>query len=121
MSDNDADKPMLTRKPLGLKRTVEAGQVQQQFSHGRKNTVVVEVKRRRILGKPGEEAVAEAPAPVVEAPPPKPVAQPKPARPRKASRAAEVAPAKTKRRRAPSIAGCRCIGGAACPRICWLG
>ncbi len=89
MSDNDADKPMLTRKPLGLKRTVEAGQVQQQFSHGRKNTVVVEVKRRRILGEPGEEAVAEAPAPVVEAPPPKPVAQPKPARPAAAAETAQ--------------------------------
>ena len=43
MSD-EQDKPTLTRKPLGLKRTVEAGQVQQQFSHGRRNTVVVEVK-----------------------------------------------------------------------------
>ena len=89
MSDNDADKPTLTRKPLGLKRTVEAGQVQQQFSHGRKNTVVVEVKRRRILGKPGEEVVAEAPAPVVAAPPPKPVAPPKPARPAAAAETAQ--------------------------------
>ncbi|MCC7394897.1 MAG: translation initiation factor IF-2 [Sphingomonadaceae bacterium] len=90
MSDNDADKPTLTRKPLGLKRTVEAGQVQQQFSHGRKNTVVVEVKRRRILGKPGEEAVTEAPAPVVEAaPPPKPVAPPKPTRPAVAAETAQ--------------------------------
>ena len=52
MSD-EQDKPTLTRKPLGLKRTVEAGQVQQQFSHGRRNTVVVEVKRRRVLGRPG--------------------------------------------------------------------
>ena len=51
MSD-EQDKPTLTRKPLGLKRTVEAGQVQQQFSHGRRNTVVVEVKRRRVLGRP---------------------------------------------------------------------
>ncbi len=55
MSD-EQDKPTLTRKPLGLKRTVEAGQVQQQFSHGRRNTVVVEVKRRRVLGRPGEAA-----------------------------------------------------------------
>ena len=61
MSD-EQDKPTLTRKPLGLKRTVEAGQVQQQFSHGRRNTVVVEVKRRRVLGRPGEAA----PEPVVE-------------------------------------------------------
>ena len=42
------------RAPLGIKRTVETGQVKQSFSHGRSNTVVVEVKRRRILGKPGE-------------------------------------------------------------------
>lgn len=54
MSDSKEDKPVLGRKPLGIKRTVESGQVQQQFSHGRKNTVVVEVKRRRVLGKPGE-------------------------------------------------------------------
>ncbi|WP_022681218.1 translation initiation factor IF-2 [Sphingobium bisphenolivorans] len=63
MSDSKEDKPVLGRKPLGIKRTVESGQVQQQFSHGRKNTVVVEVKRRRILGKPGEAGAA---APAVE-------------------------------------------------------
>ncbi len=79
MSD-EQDKPTLTRKPLGLKRTVEAGQVQQQFSHGRRNTVVVEVKRRRVLGRPGEavpapeaEEVKAAPAP---APAPAPAAKP---------------------------------------------
>lgn len=60
MSDSKEDKPVLGRKPLGIKRTVESGQVQQQFSHGRKNTVVVEVKRRRVLGKPGEAAPAAA-------------------------------------------------------------
>ena len=59
MSD-EQDKPTLSRKPLGLKRTVEAGQVQQQFSHGRRNTVVVEVKRRRVLGRPGEAAPEHA-------------------------------------------------------------
>jgi translation initiation factor IF-2 len=85
MSD-EQDKPTLTRKPLGLKRTVEAGQVQQQFSHGRRNTVVVEVKRRRVLGRPGEAAPAPeveeakvapapaAPAPAPAAPAPKPAA-----------------------------------------------
>jgi translation initiation factor IF-2 len=72
---SDTDKPTLTRKPLGLKTTVEAGQVQQQFSHGRKNTVVVEVKRRRILGKPGEVEAAPDPAPT-PAPAPAPVAAP---------------------------------------------
>ncbi|WP_106640838.1 translation initiation factor IF-2 [Allosphingosinicella vermicomposti] len=85
MSDTN-DKPKLgTRAPLGLKRTVETGQVKQSFSHGRSNTVVVEVKKRRILGKPGE---AEAPkieeaapeTPVAKAPPPPPPA-PKPSRP----------------------------------------
>jgi translation initiation factor IF-2 len=70
MSDSKEDKPVLGRKPLGIKRTVESGQVQQQFSHGRKNTVVVEVKRRRILGKPGEGG---APAPQAD---PVPAAEP---------------------------------------------
>ncbi|MGE4409341.1 MAG: translation initiation factor IF-2 [Sphingobium sp.] len=65
MSDSKEDKPVLGRKPLGIKRTVESGQVQQSFSHGRKNTVVVEVKRRRIIGKPGE---GPAPTPPVEEP-----------------------------------------------------
>ena len=61
---SETEKPKLgMRAPLGIKRTVETGQVKQSFSHGRQNTVVVEVKRRRILGKPGE---AEA-APVIEA------------------------------------------------------
>ncbi|MBJ7442361.1 MAG: translation initiation factor IF-2 [Sphingopyxis sp.] len=88
MSD-EQDKPTLTRKPLGLKRTVEAGQVQQQFSHGRRNTVVVEVKRRRVLGRPGDPA----PEPVVEevapAPAPAPVAAPAPAPKPAAPRASE--------------------------------
>ena len=53
MSD-ETDKP--ARKPLGLKRSIDAGEVKQTFSHGRTNKVVVEVKRRRILGKPGDAA-----------------------------------------------------------------
>jgi len=79
---DQSDKPKLgTRPPLGLKRTVETGKVKQSFSHGRSNTVVVEVKKRRILGKPGEapaapepkvEAAAPAPAPKPAAPAPKP-------------------------------------------------
>ncbi|HET9427495.1 MAG TPA: translation initiation factor IF-2 [Allosphingosinicella sp.] len=64
-----SDKPKLgTRAPLGLKRTVETGKVKQSFSHGRSNTVVVEVKKRRILGRPGE----------VEAPKPEPTPEPTP-------------------------------------------
>jgi translation initiation factor IF-2 len=71
---SETEKPKLgMRAPLGLKRTVETGQVKQSFSHGRSNTVVVEVKRRRILGKPGE-----AEAQVIETPAPAPVAAPPP-------------------------------------------
>jgi translation initiation factor IF-2 len=73
---SDTEKPKLgMRAPLGIKRTVETGQVKQSFSHGRQNTVVVEVKRRRILGKPGETETVQTPAapePVVAAPPPPP-------------------------------------------------
>src|SRR3989337_727325 len=83
------DKPKLgTRAPLGLKRTVETGKVKQSFSHGRSNTVVVEVKKRRILGKPGEAPPAEAPKPEPAAAAPKPAAPaPRPAAPAPARRA----------------------------------
>jgi translation initiation factor IF-2 len=85
------DKPKLgARAPLGLKRTVETGKVKQSFSHGRSNTVVVEVKKRRILGPgpggaPAEAAPAPPPAPEAPQPAP-PVArapepQPRPAAP----------------------------------------
>ena len=88
MSETD-NKPTLGRKPLGLKRSVEAGEVKQTFSHGRTNKVVVEVKRRKLIGKPGEagaetrapEPVAAAPEPVAApAPAPRPVAPPPPVR-----------------------------------------
>src|SRR6478672_5509330 len=70
---DQTEKPKLgTRPPLGLKRTVETGKVKQSFSHGRSNTVVVEVKKRRILGRPGEAPPAETPAPEAEAPAPAP-------------------------------------------------
>jgi translation initiation factor IF-2 len=78
---SDTEKPKLgMRAPLGIKRTVETGQVKQSFSHGRQNTVVVEVKKRRILGPQGAAAPA-AVEPVVEVaappPPPPPPAPPK--------------------------------------------
>jgi translation initiation factor IF-2 len=79
MADQTTEKPKLgTRPPLGLKRTVETGKVKQSFSHGRSNTVVVEVKKRRILGRPGEAPPIETPKPAAEAPKPAPAA-PKPA------------------------------------------
>ncbi|MEZ5736529.1 MAG: translation initiation factor IF-2 [Novosphingobium sp.] len=77
MSETE-DKPTRSRKPLGLKRSVEAGEVKQTFSHGRTNKVVVEVKRRKIL-KPGAAAPAEAAPPP---PAPKPAAAPKKAKPK---------------------------------------
>jgi translation initiation factor IF-2 len=81
MSDIDnKEKPKLgARAPLGLKRTVETGKVKQSFSHGRSNTVVVEVKRRRILGRPGEVEATPTPEPEVAKVPEAPVAAPKPA------------------------------------------
>ncbi|WP_241231318.1 translation initiation factor IF-2 associated domain-containing protein, partial [Sphingomonas koreensis] len=77
MSDTENDKPKLgMRQPLGLKRTVETGKVKQSFSHGRSNTVVVEVKRRRVLGPQGQQD--SAPETVVEAAPPPPPPHPAP-------------------------------------------
>ncbi len=73
---SDDNKPTLGRRPLGLRTSVQAGEVKQTFSHGRTNKVVVEVKRRKLLGKPGEVA----PEPVA-APAPAPVAAPRPAAP----------------------------------------
>ncbi|GAA4826152.1 hypothetical protein GCM10023232_25160 [Sphingosinicella ginsenosidimutans] len=93
MSDS-TDKPKLgTRAPLGLKRTVETGKVKQSFSHGRSNTVVVEVKKRRILGRPE----AEAPAPPPPPPEPAPVARaPQPA-PKPSARPIDDAAARRER------------------------
>ncbi|AOL22929.1 translation initiation factor IF-2 [Erythrobacter litoralis] len=85
MSDDNEKR---TRKPLGLKRAVDAGEVKQTFSHGRTNKVAVEVKRRRKLVKPGEAAPAPTPAPEPEAAPapaPAPAAKkpaPAPAKPK---------------------------------------
>src|SRR6185369_13599777 len=73
MSETD-NKPTLGRKPLGLKRSVETGEVKQTFSHGRTNKVVVEVKQRKLIRKPGDPAPAPEAAPA--APPPPPVAAP---------------------------------------------
>jgi translation initiation factor IF-2 len=84
---SETEKPKLgMRAPLGIKRTVETGKVKQSFSHGRSNTVVVEVKKRRILGRPGEaeavpEPVVETAAPVAAPPPPPPPPPPAPAAP----------------------------------------
>jgi len=88
---DQTEKPKLgTRPPLGLKRTVETGKVKQSFSHGRSNTVVVEVKKRRILGRPGEAPPAPPPEPVAEAPKPAPKPAAAAPQPRKPSAADEI-------------------------------
>jgi len=90
MSEDTKDTPKPARKPLGLKRSVEPGEVKQTFSHGRTNKVVVEVKRKKLVGKPGAQeaakeivpempvpAPAPAPARVGKAAPAKPAPKPK--------------------------------------------
>ncbi len=58
----DADGKTGARRPLSLRRT-ETGAVKQSFSHGRSKTVVVETKKRRVLGPKKDEDEA-APEPV---------------------------------------------------------
>ena len=91
MSDDNKLK-LGARPPLGLKRTEAAGNVKQSFSHGRTNTVQVEVKRRRVLTRPGEAPQAVSEPEVVAAPEPaptpapvqqRPVAPPPPPQPRR--------------------------------------
>jgi translation initiation factor IF-2 len=86
---DQTEKPKLgARAPLGIKRTVETGKVKQSFSHGRSNTVVVEVKKRRILGKPADTEAPKTPTPEAEAPKPKPAAKPAPTPAREPKRSA---------------------------------
>ncbi|QTD56667.1 translation initiation factor IF-2 [Parasphingorhabdus cellanae] len=79
MSDDNKDTAKPARKPLGLKRSVEPGEVKQTFSHGRTNKVVVEVKRRKLVGKPGAQEAAKEVVPEIPAPAPAPVEAKKPA------------------------------------------
>ncbi len=61
-------------RTLGLRGGGQS-RVRQNFSHGRSKTVVVETKRKRIIGGPGAKPAAPA---VVEAPASAPAAKPKP-------------------------------------------
>jgi translation initiation factor IF-2 len=87
MSDgNENEAPTTGRKPLTLSRNVGAGTVRQSFSHGRTNQVVVEVKKKRIIG-PGEAPAvpptggAPKPAFTPSARPATPAPAPRPATP----------------------------------------
>ena len=46
--DENKDKKTLSGK-LQLKKTINAGQIKQSFSHGRTRSVSVEVKKKRTL------------------------------------------------------------------------
>ncbi len=60
-SKDTDEKQTKGRKPLSLNRTVDAGHVQQKFSHGRSKSVVVEKKRKRMVAQP-DRAGARKPA-----------------------------------------------------------
>ncbi len=74
---DDSDKNLKTLSlgrsgRLGLKRTIDGGQVRQSFSHGRSKSVAVEIKKRRVI-RPGrseqetpERAIEKAPDPAHE-------------------------------------------------------
>ncbi|MEO1405502.1 MAG: translation initiation factor IF-2 associated domain-containing protein, partial [Pseudomonadota bacterium] len=46
------------RKPLTVSRGNSSGTVRQSFSHGRTKQVVVEKKKRRMVGAPGKPGAA---------------------------------------------------------------
>ena len=77
--DQERRKPLSLKRPgrLELKKTVDAGQVRQSFSHGRSRAVAVEVRKKRTLKRSpaGDGAVAPKPKAPPKAPPPEPVAE----------------------------------------------
>jgi translation initiation factor IF-2 len=64
--DKTDDKRVLKARPgrLELKKTVDAGQVRQSFSHGRTKSVSVEVRRKRTFTKGTSGSMKEVQAPV---------------------------------------------------------
>ena len=76
-------------RTLGLRGGGQS-RVRQNFSHGRSKTVVVETKRKRIIGAPGAKPAAPV---VAEAPAPAPAAAPDPKPAVSAPAAAAPAPA----------------------------
>ena len=59
MTDND-NKNKLTGK-LQLKKTINAGQIKQSFSHGRSRSVSVEVKKKRSISSFSKNEIVEQP------------------------------------------------------------
>jgi translation initiation factor IF-2 len=56
--DSDQKKKLTLSGNRTVKKVVDAGSVRQSFSHGRSKTVAVEVKKRRVIGKPGTTGVS---------------------------------------------------------------
>ena len=83
--DQEQRKPLSLKRPgrLDLKKTVDAGQVRQSFSHGRSRAVAVEVRKKRTLKRgSGADGATAAPGPkaapkpkTASAAPPAPVAE----------------------------------------------
>ena len=78
--DQERRKPLSLKRPgrLELKKTVDAGQVRQSFSHGRSRAVAVEVRKKRTLKRGAAAdgvAAPKAKAPAPKQPPPEPVAE----------------------------------------------
>ncbi len=67
MTDNNEQeqkRPLTLARPGGrleLRKPVETGQVRQSFPHGRSKTVMVEVRKKRVVG-PSTGEPAEAPS-----------------------------------------------------------
>ena len=66
--DEKPKRVLKARPRLELKKTVDAGQVKQSFSHGRTKSVAVEVRRKRTIGKGAAPTKAAAPAETTAAP-----------------------------------------------------
>ncbi len=67
-NEKDTKEPAKGGRTLSVSRTtVEQSKVRQNFSHGRSKTVVVETRRKRVLGAPG---AAGKPAPKIPQPAP---------------------------------------------------
>ncbi len=82
-NDQDGGKLRLARPKLELKKTVEAGQIRQSFSHGRSKAVAVEVRKKRTIASgTAQPEVAEPPVTASAAsaapPPPPPPPAPEP-------------------------------------------
>ena len=60
MEENKTNKNNLGGK-LQLKKTINAGQIKQSFSHGRSKSVSVEVKRKRSLSGFSKNEIIEQP------------------------------------------------------------